>query len=74
MTARIVERTRQNGSKRYIIQTRFLFWWFDNDDDYGSLAEAKKKMCFYDGTKIVDRVVEEDSHREPDPSVGGPWR
>jgi len=68
MRARIVERTRQNGTKNYWIQKRFLFWWFDFDE-YNSLAEAQKKMCFYDGTRVVDRVVGEDSQRKPDPEV-----
>lgn len=70
MKARIVERTRQNGTKKYLIQRRFLFWWFDSGEfEYDSLAEAKKKLCFYDGTKIVDRVVDEP-RRDPDPVVG----
>lgn len=69
MKSRIVERTRQNGTKKYLIQTRVLFWWFDIDYEYDSLAEAKKKMCFHDGTRIVDRVVEESSCLEPDEKI-----
>lgn len=67
--ARIVERTKQDGTKKYLMQTRFLFWWLDGDWEYDSLAEVKKKICFHDGTKPVDRVVDEDPQHEPDPAV-----
>lgn len=69
MKARIVERTRQNGTIRYVIQQKFLFWWFDGHDDYESLAEAKKKFCFYDGTKIKDRIVNTENTRKSCPET-----
>lgn len=59
---------RQDGSKKYWIQTRFFGIWFDRME-FDTLGHARKMMCFYDGTKVVDRVVGEDSHREPDPVV-----
>lgn len=68
MKARIVERTHQDGSKKHWIQTKFFGIWFDRMD-FDTLQLARSKMCFYDGTKVVDRVVDGHSHREPDPAV-----
>lgn len=68
MMVRIIERIRQDGSKNYVIQKRFLWIWWDCEE-YGDLKDAKKKLCFYDGTKVVERVVSEATQREPDPAT-----
>ena len=65
---RIVERTHPDGRISYIIQQRhFLFrWWWvdawvnhgpDCEDSFGSLEQAKKHLCYYDGSKCIDRVI-----------------
>lgn len=60
MIARIVERTRPDGTKNFVIQKKFLFVWFDVDET-STLSAAKQNMCFYDGTKVKDRVVDEEA-------------
>ena len=67
--ARIVKRTKPDGSVVYVIQQRyFLFpwWWADawvNSPDpyvlyeFWTLEEAKRNLCWYDGTKHKDEVV-----------------
>lgn len=69
MKARIVERTRKDGSIRYVIQQKILFWWFDTDNYHESLSEAKKRFCFYDGTKEKDRVLYTGRSRSPNPET-----
>lgn len=69
MKARIVERTRKDGSIRYVIQQKILFWWCDTDCYYESLAEAKKRFCFYDGTKDKDRILCTATVRETNPEI-----
>ena len=72
MKARIVERTAPNGEKTWVIQQKhFLFrwWWVDAwmnsscgascNSTFYSLEEAEKNLCFFDGTKTVDKVVKE---------------
>jgi len=67
---RIVERTRPNGRKQYIIQQKhFLFRWSWVDawlnswagascqDYFDTLEEAKKNLCWFDGTSFPDKVV-----------------
>lgn len=68
MKARIVERTRQNGVRNFIIQQKFMFWWFDCEEG-ASLDQVKKKMCFYDGTKIKDRIINAENTRISDPET-----
>lgn len=71
MKTRIVERTYPDGNIRYVIQQKhFLFrwWWVDawmNDscgacckDEFSTLEEAKANLCYFDGTKSVDRVIQ----------------
>jgi len=68
--ARIIERTNVDGRKTYVIQQKhFLFrwWWVDAwvnsmngascNDSFSSLEEAKKNICYFDGTKVIERVV-----------------
>tara|TARA_R110002020_G_scaffold17516_10_gene61456 strand:- start:445 stop:657 length:213 start_codon:yes stop_codon:yes gene_type:complete len=68
MKCRIVERTVVNGSKRWVIQQRhFLFrwWWVDAwvnkgvycIDTFQSLQAAKEKLCYFDGTKVKNKVI-----------------
>jgi len=68
---RIVERTGPDGRIRFVIQQKhFLFrwWWVDAwinsssgaycTDSFDTLEEAKENICYFDGTKTIDRVVE----------------
>jgi hypothetical protein len=70
MKARIVERTAPDGSKQYVIQQRhglFRWWWVDAwinswagaacRDSFPTLEEAKRKLCWFDGTPCTDRVM-----------------
>ena len=70
---RIIERTCVDGRKVYVIQQRhFLFkwWWVDAwvnnisgaacQDSFSSLEEAKKNLCYFNGTKIKERIIIED--------------
>lgn len=67
---RIIERTNVDGSINYIIQQKhFLFFWLWVDawvnnssgascnDSFSSLDEAKKNLCFFDGKKVKERVI-----------------
>lgn len=65
---RIVERTNVDGRIEYVIQQRhFLFRWHWVDawvncgvecrDHFNTLEEAKANLCYYDGSKIIDREV-----------------
>lgn len=68
--ARIIERTGPDGKVQYIIQQKhFLFrwWWVDAwvnsgtvwcNDDFDTLEEAQKNLCYFDGTKTEERVVQ----------------
>lgn len=68
---RIVERNYADGIKKYVIQQKhFLFSWQQVDaqvnssngaacnDSFPSLEEAKKNLCYFDGSKYDDIVVE----------------
>lgn len=67
---RIVERTNVDGRVEYVIQQRhFLFgYWCDAwinsfcgaycDDYFATLEEAQKNLCYFDGSKIKERVVQ----------------
>lgn len=69
MKARIVQIIRPDGEVRYQIQQRhWLFRWIwvgvgcnscDTyvQDTYSSLKDAKKQLCWYDGTKSKVCVV-----------------
>ena len=65
---RIIERKMPDGRIEFTIQQRhFLFrwWWVDawmNEgvectDSFDTLEEAKKNLCYYDGSKCRERVV-----------------
>lgn len=68
---RIVQRTSPDGSIKFVIQQKhFLFswWWVDAwvnsfcgaycTDSFGSLAEAKRNLCYFDGTPSKDIVID----------------
>ena len=65
--ARIIKRTMPDGRVKFtILQKHFLFfwWWVDawvnNDvstvDSFSTLEEAKKELCWFDGTKIKQEI------------------
>ena len=67
---RIVEKTYPGGYVEYVIQQKhFLFrwWWVDAwmnridgascQDYFSTLDEAKKHLCYFDGSKSTQRVV-----------------
>ena len=67
---RIIERTNVNGRKSWVIQQKhflFIWWWVDawvnspgggySIDSFNSLEEAKNNLCYYDGTKVKEKVV-----------------
>jgi len=66
--ARIVERTNVDGRKSWVIQQKHFLWkwiWVDAwinsgascTDRFSSLEEAKKNLCYFDGTKVKEKVV-----------------
>ena len=69
MKARIIKRTHVNGSISYVIQQRhslFFWWWVDAwlnsmnigvTDSFTTLEEAQRNLCYFDGSKCVDKVV-----------------
>lgn len=68
MKARIVKRTGPDGSVQYTIQQRhFLlrWWWVDawmnsssyTIDSFSTLEEAKKHLCYFDGTPIKEEII-----------------
>jgi hypothetical protein len=70
MKTRIVKRTNVDGIVEYVIQqTHFIFWWWWVDawinssagacctDSFNTLEEAKKNLCYFDGTSAVDEIV-----------------
>lgn len=70
MKARIIERIAPNGEKVYIIQQRhwlFSWWWKDvslnsgisflKQDYFPTLEEAKKNLCFFDGTPWKNNII-----------------
>lgn len=71
--SRIVERTYPNGKIAYVIQQKhFLFKWLWVDawinscdgascrDNFSTLEEARKHLCYFDGTKISEKVIKEE--------------
>ena len=70
MKTRIIERTHVDGRKSWVIQQKhFLFRWLWVDAwinsssgaisnyGYSSLKKAKKNLCYFDGTKVKEKVV-----------------
>lgn len=68
MNARIIKRTNVDGNVTYVIQQKhFLFWWWwvdawmnagpDCECSYDTLEEARKNLCYFDGTKVKEEVV-----------------
>ena len=70
MKTRIIERTNVDGRKSWVIQQKhFLFrwWWVDAwinsssgascTDSFSTLEEAKKNLCYFDGTKVKEKVI-----------------
>jgi hypothetical protein len=67
---RIIERTMPGGRVEFTIQQRhflFFWWWVDGwinsfvgaicMDSFSTLEEAKKYLCYFDGTKCQQKVV-----------------
>lgn len=65
---RIIKKITKCGKTRYTIQQRhfLFFWWWvdawinngvDTTDTFYSLKEAKKHLCYFDGTKTNKREV-----------------
>ena len=70
MKTRVIERTNVDGKKSWVIQQKhFLFrwWWVDAwvnsssgascQDSFSSLEEANKNLCYFDNTKVKEKVV-----------------
>ena len=70
--AKIVERTKPDGSIIYVIkQKHLLFRWLWVDascnsicphiqDTFYTLEEAQQNLCWFDGTKTKERDIEEN--------------
>ena len=67
-TARIIKRTKVDGTVKFVIQQRhfiFFWWWVDawvnNDistqDSFLTLEEAKKHLCYFDGSKAKEEII-----------------
>ena len=67
---RIIKRTNVDGNVSYVIQQKhFLFrwWWVDAwinsssgascQDSFSTLKEAKENLCYFDNSKVIDKVV-----------------
>lgn len=67
---RIIERTNVNGSVEFVIQQKhhiFFWWWVDAwvnsssgaacKDSFSTMDEAIANLCYFDGTKIKEKVV-----------------
>jgi len=70
MKTRIIERINVDGRKQYVIQQpHFIFrWWWvdawinsssgaDCRDSFDTQEEAERNLCYFDNSKIVERVV-----------------
>ena len=68
MKARIVKKTNVDGRVVFVIQQRhFLFrwWWVDawvnrgvyTTDSFSTLEEAKKNLCYFDGSKVKQEII-----------------
>jgi hypothetical protein len=69
---RIIKRIDPCGEITYVIQQKhFLLRWmwvdawvnqlfpFALNDTFNSLEEAKRNLCHFDGTKIIEHVIKE---------------
>jgi len=67
--ARIIERTFPDGTVKYYIQKKCLWWWYEvfkwNAEfdmhfiiSFKTLEEARQNLCYFDGTQCIDTVVE----------------
>lgn len=67
---RIIKRTNVDGNIRYIIQQPhwiFKWWWVDAwmnswegaycSDNFSSLEEAKRNLCYFDGSEGKEEVI-----------------
>ena len=70
MKTRIIKRTGVSGRVEFIIQQKhFLFrwWWVDASmnrasyckDSFSFLVEAKRNLCYFNGSKPTEEVVNE---------------
>lgn len=70
MKARIAERLDVDGRTTYVIQQKhFMFRWIWVDawvnslagascqDSFPTLGEAKRNLCYFDGSKSTDTVI-----------------
>lgn len=68
---RIIKRTMPNGRVEFTIQQKhflFFWWWVDAwvnssagascTDSFSTLEEAQKNLCYFDGTKCREVVVQ----------------
>lgn len=71
MKCRIIKRTGVDKSIVYVIQQKvFFFGWRDAwlnslcgascRDSFSTLEEAKRNLCYFDNSKIIEEVIEED--------------
>jgi len=71
MNCRIVKRVYPDNRVEYVIQQKhflFRFWWVDAwvnslagaacRDSFSTLEEAQENICYFDGTKTEDSVVQ----------------
>ena len=67
---RIIKRIGVDNIITYVIQQKhfiFRWWWVDAwinsssgascTDNFGTLKEAKKNLCYFDGTKIINMII-----------------
>lgn len=68
---RIIKRTMPSGRVEFVIQQRhslFFWWWVDAwmnssagascRDSWPTLEEAQNNLCYFDGTKCSEIVVQ----------------
>jgi hypothetical protein len=59
---RIIEHTRPSGTQYYTVQFKRFGIWFTYDDEwtgsYTTLEDARKAICWCDGTKFTKRIIE----------------
>ena len=66
--ARVIERTDIDGRVHYVIQRKYLWWWGDaiilysnhsRTASFDTLEQAKRHLCYFDGTKVKERIISE---------------
>ena len=70
MNIRIIKKTSIDGTiDSYIIQKKLFWWWYKcslgintchgsfSKDHFDSLEEAKKHLCYFDGTECKEKIV-----------------